>query len=128
MLVDHRSKTRAGIGKKFEDPRDTSRPRLFVMLTVRIFVKNEVIAYLIGIVLLTQIDHFTAASCGSLLDLLVMKATGPNETPVDVELWAPKRIRERVLYSNHKLRFFERSIRQRFNDRVIFRVIDSNPK
>jgi len=54
------------IHKKLEDPRHTSRPRLFIMFTVRIFVNDEVIVDLIGILLLKQFDHLAAASCSSL--------------------------------------------------------------
>ena len=54
--------------KKLEDPRHTSRPRLFIMFTVRIFVNDEVIADIIGILFLKQFDHLAAASCGSLFD------------------------------------------------------------
>jgi hypothetical protein len=38
------------------------------MFPVRIFVNDEVIVDFIGILLLKQLGHLTAASCGSLFD------------------------------------------------------------
>jgi hypothetical protein len=54
--------------EKLEDPRHTSRPRPFIMFTVRIFVNDEIIVGFIGIFLLKQFAQLTAASCGSLFD------------------------------------------------------------
>jgi hypothetical protein len=56
------------LDKKLEDPRHASRPRMFVMLTLRIFIGDEIFAYFIGIVFLAQIDHFASAGRGSLFD------------------------------------------------------------